>query len=72
MSDWNGKPITGTFYEKELQKRNKKEFRIIKVIKRKGDKLVVKWKGQLGNDNHSFSSWIGKKDIVKRYESILS
>ena len=42
MSDWNGKPITGTFYEKELQKRNKKEFRIIKVIKRKGDKLVVK------------------------------
>ena len=72
MSDWNGKPITGTFYEKELQKRNKKEFRIIKVIKRKGDKLVVKWKGQLGNENHSFRSWIDKKDIVKRYESILS
>ena len=56
MSDLNGKPITGTFYEKELQKRNQKEFRIVKVIKRKGDKLVVKWKGQLGNDNHSFSS----------------
>ena len=72
MSDLNGKPITGTFYEKELQKRNQKEFRIVKVIKRKGDKLVVKWKGQLGNENHSFRSWIDKKDIVKRYESILS
>ena len=56
MSDLNGKPITGTFYEKELQKRNQKEFRIVKVIKRKGDKLVVKWKGQLGNENHSFRS----------------
>ena len=42
------------------------------MIKRKGDKLVVKWKGQLGNENHSFRSLIDKKDIVKRYESILS
>ena len=35
----------GTFYEKELQKTNKKEFRIKKVINRNGDKLYVKWKG---------------------------
>ena len=35
----------GTVYEKELQKTNQKEFRIEKVIKRKGDKLYVKWKG---------------------------
>ena len=34
----------GTFYEKELQKTNKKEFRVEKVIKRKGDKLYVKLK----------------------------
>ena len=27
-SDLNGKPITGTFYEEELQKTNQKEFRI--------------------------------------------
>ena len=40
-----GEEITGTFYEKELQKSNQKKFRIIKVIKRKGDKLYVKWKG---------------------------
>ena len=26
--DLNGKPITGTFYEEELQKTNQKEFRI--------------------------------------------
>ena len=31
--------------KKELQKTNQKEFRIEKVLKRKGDKLYVKWKG---------------------------
>ena len=33
--DLNGKDITGTFYEKELQKTNQHEFRIEKVIKKK-------------------------------------
>ena len=41
--DIAGEEIVGTFYEKELQKTNKKEFRIEKIIK-KGDKLYVKWK----------------------------
>ena len=60
INDLNGEEITGTFYEKELQKTNQKEFRIEKVIKRKGDKLYVKWKGY----HTSFSSWINKKDLV--------
>ena len=33
-----------TFYKNELQKINQKEFRVEKVIKRKEDKLYVKWK----------------------------
>ena len=45
INDLNGEEIIGTFYEKELQKTNQKEFRIEKVIKRKGEKLYVKWKG---------------------------
>ena len=60
INDLNGEKITGTFYEKELQKTNQKEFRIEKVIKRKGDKLYVKWKGY----KNSFNSWINKKDLV--------
>ena len=44
---------------KTKQKTNQKEFRVEKVIKRKGDKLYVKWKGY----NSSFHSWIDKKDI---------
>ena len=37
--------ITGSFYKKELQNTNQKEFRIEKIFKRKGNKLYVKWKG---------------------------
>ena len=45
IHDINSKNVVGTFYEKELQETNQKEFSIEKVIKRKGDKFYVKWKG---------------------------
>ena len=61
INDLNGDKIIGTFYEKELQKTNQQEFRIEKVIKRKGDKLYVKWKGY----DSSFNSWINKKDLIQ-------
>ena len=61
INDLNGEEIIGTFYEKELQKTNQKEFRIEKVIKRKGDKIYVKWKGY----DNSFNSWIDKNDLIK-------
>ena len=60
INDLSGEEIIATFYEKELQKTNQQEFRIEKVIKRKGDKLYVKWKGY----DSSFNSWIDKKDLV--------
>ena len=52
----------GTFYEKELQNTNQEEFRIEKVIKRKGDKMYVKWKGY----DRSLKSWIDKASLVQR------
>ena len=55
--DLDGEEIVGTFYENELQNTNQEEFGIEKVIKRKGDKLYVKWKGH----NNSFNGWIEKK-----------
>ena len=62
ISDLKGEEIGGLFYEKELRKKKKnpKEFRVEKVIKRNGDKLYVKWKGY----DSSCNSWIDKKDIV--------
>ena len=45
INDLNGDEIIGTFYEKELQGTNQQECSIEKIIKKKGDKLYVKWKG---------------------------
>ena len=41
---------------KRMENANQKEFRVKKVIKRKSDKLYVKWKGY----NNLFNSWIDK------------
>ena len=60
INDLNNGKIIGTLYENELQKTNQQEFRIEKVITKKGDKLYVKWKGY----DSSFNSWIDKKDLV--------
>ena len=60
INDLNGEEIIGIFYEKELQKSNQKEFRIEKVLKKKGDKLYLEWKGC----DNSFNCWIDKNDLV--------
>ena len=60
INDLNDEEIIGTFYEKELQGTMQNKFRIKEVIKKKADKLYVKWKGY----NNSFNSWIDKKDIL--------
>ena len=57
LIDLNGEKIIITFYEKELRKTNQKEFWIEKIIKKKGNKLYVKWKGY----DNSFNSWIDRK-----------
>ena len=65
ISDLNGEEIVGSFHEKELQQTNQKEFRTEKVIKRKGNKLYVKWKGY----DNSFNSWIDKKDLIRIFHT---
>ena len=57
ISDLNGEEVVGTFYEKELQKANQKEFRLEKVIKRKRNKLYIEWKSY----DDLFNSWTDKK-----------
>ena len=60
VRDLNGELITGSFYEKELQKTSQEKFRIEKVLKRKGDELYVIWKGY----DNPFNSWVDKKDLL--------
>ena len=60
ISELNSEPINGSFFENELQQTSREKFRIENLLKRKGDKLYVKWKGY----DNSFNSWINKKDLA--------
>ena len=60
-SDLKDEEIVGTFYDRGFtEKQIKKSLDLKKIIKRKGDKLYVEWKGY----NNYFNSWMDKKDIV--------
>ena len=61
ITDYNGEEIQGSFYEQELQKTSQSTFRIEKVLKRHGDKSLVKWMRY----PKSFNSWIDTKAMVK-------
>ena len=64
ITDMNNKIIQGIFYEKELQLSRMKEdglYIIEKIIKKVGDRYLVKWR----NYSNDFNSWIDKNDIVK-------
>ena len=62
VDEWDGTPIKGTFYEQVLQKVTVEDdglFRIDKIVKRKGDKVMVRWKGW----PDKYDTWLNKKDV---------
>ena len=57
LSEWDGTPIKGTFYEPDVQKVQVSDdslFRVEKVLKRKGRHVLVRWKGWPAK----YDSWI--------------
>ena len=61
ITDYNGVEIQGSFYEQELQKTSQVVLRIEKILRRKGDKSLVKWVGY----SDAINSWIDTKTIDK-------
>ena len=63
LKDMNNENIDGIFYEKELQKSKNVtgEYIIEKILKTKGNKVYVKWRGYSNN----FNSWIDKNNVTK-------
>lgn len=62
VEEWDGTPIQGTFYEQDLQKVTYSDddiFRIEKIVKRKGDKVLVRWKGW----PDKYDSWLDKRPV---------
>ena len=57
LSEWDGTPIRGTFYEQDVQKVQVSDdslFRVEKVLKRKRGQVLVRWKGWPSK----YDSWI--------------
>jgi len=62
VEEWDGTSVDGTFYAQDLQKVTVKDddlFRIDKIVKRKGDKVLVRWKGW----PVKYDSWVDKKGL---------
>ena len=60
----NGEKLDGTFYQEELLKTNinDNDFYVIeKIIKKVGNKYLVKWRGY----DYTFNSYVNENDIVK-------
>ncbi|KAK9701381.1 hypothetical protein QE152_g30661 [Popillia japonica] len=61
LNDMNGDPILGSFYEQELQKaKHEDAYLVEKVLRRKGNKVYVKWLGFPKTHN----SWIDKTNAL--------
>ena len=62
LKDLQGEKIDGSFYEQELLKTKQNDLYIIeKIIKKVGNKYLVKWK----NYSDKFNSYVNQNDIVK-------
>ncbi|XP_039291209.1 uncharacterized protein LOC120352931 [Nilaparvata lugens] len=61
LEDYRGEPIQGGFYSEEIVKTTVPSvFEIEKVLRKRGDKLLVRWKGY----SVSHDSWIDKSDLI--------
>lgn len=61
LEDSRGKPIAGGIYEYELHRAADPDVYLVeKVLRKKGDKVYVKWLGL----NNSHNSWIHKDNVV--------
>ena len=64
LKDLNGGKLDGSFYQQELLKTNMKEdglYIIEEIIKKVGNKYLVKWRGY----DNSFNSYVSENDIAK-------
>ena len=60
IRDDSGEEIQGTFYEQELQKTTQEIYRIEKLIRKRGNRSLVKWLGY----PDSMNSWVDNKELI--------
>ena len=61
LKDLKDDDILGVFYEHQLQKITPPEFFVVeKVIRKRGDRYLVKWRGF----PKKFNEWVAKEDVT--------
>jgi len=61
LEDYRGKFVAGAFYEHELHRTIHPDVYLVeKVLRRKGDKVYVKWL----EFNRSHNLWIHKNNVI--------
>lgn len=66
IEELEGTPIQGTFYKQDLQRVTVPDndlFRIEKILKRRGNKVFVQWKGW----PDKYNSWIEKSALKSKW-----
>ena len=66
LEDLAGEDVTGTFYKEQLQKTNLDIYRVDRVLKRRGNEVLVKWSGY----PDKFNSWILSNSILQSGQDI--
>lgn len=62
IQEWDGTPVEGTFYGPDLQKVTVNDddlFRVEKILKRKGTKVLIRWKGW----QKKYDAWIERSSL---------
>ena len=66
LRDLAGEDVKGTFYKEQLQKTRQEIYRVDKIVRKRGNEVLVKWSGY----PEKFNSWMPAVDIMKSGEAI--
>ena len=66
LRDLAGEDMKGTFYREQLQKTKQDIYRVEKVVRKRGDEVLVKWRGY----PEKFNTWMPAEDILQSGEAI--
>ena len=59
IKDLDGEEVKGLFYREQLQKTKQNVYRIDRIIRQRGNEVLVKWSGY----PDKFNSWIPRGDV---------